>query len=129
MKITITHALAATGYIAENYREGLVPATRISKECNIPKDYLMKILLQLVNAQILRSKRGPGGGLSLARDPEEITMLQIIEVVGGPLMRDMPIAELAHNADFALRMESICTKATEKEMEIYDKAKLSDMLK
>lgn len=129
MKITITHALAATGYIGENYQDGPVLAARISKECNIPKDYLMKILLQLVNAHILKSKRGPGGGSSLACDPKEITMLQIIEAVDGSQIRDIPMAEITNNADFALKMESICTKATEKEMEIYDKAKLSDMLK
>ncbi len=129
MKITTKYAFAIMGYIAENYQDGLVSAKRISKENGIPMDYLMKILLRLVNARILKSKRGPGGGFTLARNPKEISMLQIIEIINGPLIGDLPIAELAHSADFALKMEKICQKATEKEMKIYDKAKLSIMLK
>ena len=129
MKITMTYAFAATAYIAENCQDGPVLAARISKEYDIPLAYLLRILQHLVRAQILVSKRGPRGGFILARDPKEISMLHIIEAVNGPLMRDMPIAKLAYNADFALKMESICTKAIEKEMELYDKAKLSVMLK
>ena len=129
MKTTVTYALAAVAYITENSQDGPVISARISKEYDIPLEYLLKILQELVKAQILRGKRGPRGGFSLARDPKEISMLQIIEAVNGPLMKAMPIAELTHNADFALKMESICTKAIEKEMELYDKAKLSDMLK
>ena len=129
MRVTIAHALAAVGYIAENYRDGLVPASRISKECNIPQDYLMKIILRLVNAGILKSKRGPGGGLTLARNPGEISMLEIIEIIEGPLMRDVPMVELTHNANFALRTKNIYKKAVEKEMKVYDNAKLSKMVK
>ena len=44
-------------------------------------------------------------------------------------MMDMPIAELTENAGFILKMERVCTKALEKEMNIYDEAKISDMLK
>ncbi len=129
MKTTTTYALAAVAYIAENYQDGLISSERISKEHGIPLSYLLRILQNLVKTQILISKRGPRGGFSLARDPKEITMLQIIEAVDGSMMRDLPIAELTNNTDFALNMESICKKATEKEMKIYDKAKLSDMLK
>ena len=129
MKTTVTYALAAVAYITENYQDGPVLSARISKKYDIPQEYLLRILQRLVKAQILISKRGQRGGFTLARDPKEITMLQIIEAVDGPLMKALPMTELAHNADFALKMESICTKATEKEMDIYDKAKLSDMLK
>jgi Rrf2 family protein len=131
MKITatVTHALAATAYIAENYQDGLVSSASISKEYDISPAYVLKILQELIKAQILRSKRGPTGGYTLARDPKDISMLQIIEAVEGQLMRTPPIAELTDSADFALKMESICTKAIEKEIEIFGKAKLSDMLK
>lgn len=129
MKITMAYALAAVAYIAENYQEDLISAARISKECDISAVYLQRILQRLVRVHMLRSKKGPKGGYSLACDPKEITMLQIIEAIDGPLMRDIHMAELAHNANFILKIEKICKKATEKEMEIYDKAKLSDMLK
>ena len=129
MKIAISHALAAISYIAENYQDGPVISARMSKKYGIPLAYLLRVLQHLVKAQILISKKGPRGGYYLARDPKEISMLQIIEAVNGPMMRDQHIAELVDNIDILLKLESICKKATEKEMEIYDKAKLSDMLK
>ena len=129
MNITVTYAFAATVYIAENYQDGPVLSARISKKYDIPPAYLLRILQNLVKAQVLRGKRGPRGGFTLARDPKEISMLQIIEAVDGPLMRALPTVELTPRTDFILKMERIYTKATEKEMEIYDKAKLSDMLK
>jgi DNA-binding IscR family transcriptional regulator len=45
----------------------------------------VKVLAQLVKAGPARSVKGPGGGYSLARVPKEITLLDIIEAVGGPI--------------------------------------------
>ena len=75
------YALIAVGYIAQNYQEGAVLAARVSKEYGIPLEYLLKILQQLVRANVLRSKRGPRGGFFLARPAENITLLEIIEAV------------------------------------------------
>jgi len=130
MKISksVSYALVATGYVAENCQDGHVLSLRISKEYGIPLEYLLKIMQQLVRANVLKSKRGPRGGFSLAHDPKEITMLQIIEAVDGPLIRPLYLSEQTHDTNFALKMEEICKMATKKDMEIYDKAKLSDML-
>lgn len=123
------YALVAVGYIAENYQDGAVLAARVSKEYGIPLEYLLKILQQLVRANVLRSKRGPRGGFFLARDSKEITMLQIIEAVDGPLMSHLHLAEQTHSADFSFRMEDVCKEATESVRKIYDGAKLSEILK
>ena len=130
MKISrsVSYGLVAAGYVAENCQDGPILAARVSKEYGIPLEYLMKIMQQLVRANILRSKRGPRGGFSLARNPKDISMLQIIEAVNGPLMGYLHLSEQTHSADFSIKMEGVCKTATEKEMEIYDKAKLSDML-
>ena len=125
---SIGYALAAVGYIAENQDNGPVMAARVSKEYGISLEYLLKILHLLVRANVLRSKRGPRGGFSLARNPQEITMLQIIEAIDGPLMSHLNLAEQTHSADFSLKMEGICKEATEEARKIYDKAKLSDLL-
>lgn len=130
MKIStsVMYALASAGYIAKNGQDGPVKAATITKEYGIPMDYLQRILLFLVRGKVLKSKRGPRGGFSLACDPKEITILQIFESVDGPLMKDLPMAELTHGAKFSLKMERICKNATEKEMKVYETAKLSDML-
>jgi Rrf2 family protein len=122
------YALVAVGYVADNCQDGPVLAARVSKEYGIPLEYLLKIMQQLVRANVLKSKRGPRGGFTLARDPKDISMLQIIEAVNGPLMGHLHLSEQTHSADFSLKMESACKEAAKKAIEIYDKAKISDMI-
>lgn len=122
------YALVAVGYIAKNYKDGAVLAARISKEYGIPLEYLLKILQQLVRANVLRSKRGPRGGFFLARPAEDITMLQAIEAVDGPMMSHLHLAELTKNAPFSLRMEEVCQRATKDVRAIYEKAKISTLI-
>ncbi|MDR3375200.1 MAG: Rrf2 family transcriptional regulator [Ancalomicrobiaceae bacterium] len=52
---------------------------------NISKKFLDSILLDLRNAGFLKSKKGPGGGYSLAKPAEEILIGPIIRVLDGPL--------------------------------------------
>ena len=122
------YALVAVGFIAQNYQDGAVLAARVSKEYGIPLEYLLKILQQLVRANVLRSKRGPRGGFFLARPAEEITMLEIIEAVDGPLMSHTHLAEQTNNAPFSLKMEEVCESATRQVKDIYKGAKLSNIL-
>ena len=63
------YALLAVGYLAQHQDEGIILSQDIAKKYNIPLEYLLKILQQLVRANILRSKRGPRGGFNLARTP------------------------------------------------------------
>jgi len=83
------YGILAAGYIAKSEKGGIVLSQTISKEYNIPLEYLLKILQQLVRANILRSKRGPRGGFVLSKSPSKITMLEIIEAVDGPLVSQL----------------------------------------
>lgn len=122
------YALVAVGYIAENYKDGAILAARISEEYSIPLEYLLKILQQLVRAGVLRSKRGPRGGFFLARRAEDITLLQIVEAVDGPLMGYLHLAELTKDAPFSLKMEAVCRKASEDVRAIYESSPLSSFI-
>ena len=121
------YALVAVGYIAQHYQDGAVLAQRVSKEYHIPLEYLLKILQQQVRANVLRSKRGPRGGFFLARPAEEITILEIIEAVEGPMASHLHLAEQTQNAPFSLKMEQLCKKAAVSVRDIFTQAKLSDM--
>lgn len=57
----------------------------IASANNIPKKFLDAILLELRNAGMLRSKKGPGGGYALARSPKDIRIGHIIRTLDGPL--------------------------------------------
>ncbi len=122
------YALVAAGYIAQNYQDGAVLASRVSNEYGIPLEYLLKILQQLVRANVLRSKRGPRGGFFLARPAENITLLEIVEAVDGPMVAHLQLAEQTNNAPFSLRMEAVCKQAIEEVKKIYSSAKLSVLL-
>src|SRR4051795_7395064 len=51
----------------------------------IPSRFLVQILLQLKSAGLVHSVRGAAGGYNLAREPEEITLLDVMTVVDGQL--------------------------------------------
>lgn len=130
MKISTTahYGLIAAGYIADQTDEGWVMASTISAKYNIPEAYLLRIMKEMVKANILRSKRGPGGGYLLARPAKEITLLEVVEVAGGPISSQLDMAELTEKVEFSIEMEKVCKKAFERAASILSKAKLSNMV-
>ncbi len=58
----------------------------IAERTALPQPYLEQILLALKGAGLVRSKRGVGGGYVLAREPEEITLAQVVSAVDGPIV-------------------------------------------
>ncbi|MDD2403029.1 MAG: Rrf2 family transcriptional regulator [Victivallaceae bacterium] len=57
----------------------------ISKSQNIPQKYLGRLIISLREAGFVHSVRGVNGGLQLARLPESLTALDIVEAMEGPL--------------------------------------------
>ena len=125
---SIRYALLAVGYIAKHRDQKIVLSQNISKEYDIPLEYLLKILQQLVKTNVLNSKRGPGGGFSLARSLKKITMLQIIEAVDGPMIGQLNLASHGGRDKFNRRTEKAYEKAIAQAKGIFDKTKLSDLV-
>ncbi len=123
------YALLAVGYIAQHQEQSIILSQNIAKEYNIPLEYLLKILQQMVRANVLRSKRGPRGGFSLAKSPKKITMLQIIEAVDGPMVSQLNLAEHAPRERFGIEAEKVYEKAIAQAKSVFEKAKLSDLMK
>ena len=122
------YALLAVGYIAQHQKEGIILSQSVSKKYNIPLEYLLKILQQLVRANVLRSKRGPRGGFSLAKPAKKITLLQIVEAVEGPMISHLNLAEQARGEKFAARAERTYEKAIAQARAVFEKAKIADLL-
>ena len=80
------YALRAILLIAQQPLETVHQIQDLSEKGNIPVKFLEQILLTLRNQGILNSKRGVGGGYSLRRRPSELTVLQIIELLDGPIV-------------------------------------------
>jgi len=79
------YAFRAVLYLAKKGKGEVVEAQEIAGQENIPLRFLLKILRQLGQAGIVKSYRGVGGGFSLARAPEDITLLDVVEAVEGPV--------------------------------------------
>ena len=130
MKISrsTTYALLAVDYIARHQDEKIILSQDISNQYNIPLEYLLKILQQLVRANVLRSKRGPHGGFSLTKAPKNITMLQIIEAVEGPMTGQLNLAEQKGGKRLAAKAEQVYKKAIAQAKAVLSKTKLSDLV-
>jgi Rrf2 family protein len=122
------YGLLAVGYIAKHQEQKIILSQTISKEYDIPLEYLLKILQQLVRANVLRSKRGPRGGFSLARPPKKITMLQIVEAVEGPMISQLNLVEQTRGEKFSVRAEKTYEKAIAQAKSVFEKAKLSTLI-
>lgn len=122
------YGLLAVGYIARHKDEPIILSQTISKQYGIPVEYLLKIMQQLVRANILRSKRGPRGGFSLARPISKITMLDIIEAVEGPIDQSLGLTEQAPREKFAKNAEKTYDQVIAQARNGFKKVKVSDLL-
>src|SRR4029079_12904963 len=75
-----------------------VSAREIATAQSIPQNFLENILAELRRAGIVHTHRGPGGGSSLARPPDRITVGEILLSIDGPLaaVRDLPPEQLVY---------------------------------
>lgn len=79
------YALRVVLFLSEKENGEKVEAKIISECLNIPLRFLLKLLRKLTIAGVLNSYRGVGGGYSLAVDPEEVSMKDVIEIIDGPI--------------------------------------------
>jgi Rrf2 family protein len=79
------YAVRAVLYLAEQGENGRAPTSRIAQEMRIPPSFLAKIVSQLSVAGVVQTSRGARGGVSLARAPKDINLLEVIEAIDGPI--------------------------------------------
>lgn len=79
------YAINALVHLAKAYNEGPISISHIAEAEHIPQKFLEAILLDLKNAGILNSKKGPGGGYYLLRAPEEVNLAQIVRIFDGAI--------------------------------------------
>ncbi|MGM5630284.1 Rrf2 family transcriptional regulator [Apibacter raozihei] len=103
------YALKALIYIARQEEDKSVFSSEISKDENIPKKFLENILRDLKNAQFLTSKRGAKGGYRLNKDPEEVTLIEIIRIMDGPIALLPCVSLMYHQPCDTCSTEENCT--------------------
>ena len=90
--LTITskspYAVRALAELARTGSAGPVPIGEIARRRDIPVQFLEGLFATLRRAGILQSQRGVKGGYSFARQPEEVTVLEVVEALEGRLGAD-----------------------------------------
>jgi len=71
-------------------------AREIAGEMDIPLRYLTQILANLVQHEVLTAEAGPAGGYLLAREPEDITLLEVVEAAEGPIRLEQCVLRGGH---------------------------------
>lgn len=88
------YAVRAVQYLAMLPNGGRAATNIIAREKHIPPSFLAKIVSQLSVAGVVQTSRGARGGVSLARDPKNISLLEVVEAIDGPI----GVNECVHDA-------------------------------
>ena len=81
------YALRALSYLGQQApEEGRMSAKEIAEEQKIPIRFLLKIMRQLMYEGIVKSYRGNSGGYALAKPPQDITLLDVVEALEGKII-------------------------------------------
>ncbi|MDH7599889.1 MAG: Rrf2 family transcriptional regulator [Sedimentisphaerales bacterium] len=79
------YALRAVLILAQQYQSGHLPAATIARRQHVSVHLTSKLLQRLQQAGIVRSQMGAAGGFRLARDPSQISVLDVVEAIQGRL--------------------------------------------
>jgi Rrf2 family protein len=79
------YALRAMIYLAKLDPTQRAATSQIAVEQRIPPSFLAKIISQLSIAGLIHTSRGARGGVSMARSPEEVSVLEVVEAIDGPI--------------------------------------------
>jgi Rrf2 family protein len=94
----------------------------------VPEDFLAKILKTLVDQGLVKSARGPHGGYALGRRPADISFLDVIEAVEGPVALNVCLdGDDACGRSGTCTMVSVWKAGQERMLDVYRQAKLSEL--
>ena len=103
------YALKALTELGRSGDAGPVPIGELARRRDVPVQFLEQLFATLRRAGVLKSQRGVKGGYSFARDASTITVLEIVELLDGPVGRDSEgvFAEAAAAARSVLEQTTI----------------------
>lgn len=116
--------------LALHYGKGPIALKEIAKRQEISEKYLWQLIVPLKIAGLINSTRGPQGGYTLSKEPSEITLRDIINVLDGPLC----IVDCVDKPTICSRSETCVTRnvwaeVSDKISEVLGSITLEDMIK
>ena len=128
------YGLHALIHLARRYSQGYILIADLAEAEKISKKFLETILLDLKKSGLLHSKKGKGGGYTLARPPDQIHLGQVIRILEGPLAPVSCVSQTMYRKCDECRDEKFCgirlvmKDVREAMANILDKTSLSDIL-
>lgn len=122
------YALHAAAYLAAQRSDEPLASHTIAEARGIPARFLLKVLQHLVEAGLLHSVKGPRGGYQLARLASEITLLEILEAVEGPIEGETPPLYKEDDTPLTPRLDDICREAAEQAAKVFARVRLSQLV-
>lgn len=125
----IDYALRAVIHLAnEEASERACTVGEIAARERVPRQFLEKIVQELIHKGLVRSQRGPRGGYVLARPPDQVTFRHVIEAVEGPISLNACTGE---HADCSLLgacgMERVWREGQRRVMELFERTTIADV--
>jgi Rrf2 family protein len=124
---TVAYAVRATLQLAKSDAATPVPCSQLAANGNMPERFLLQILRSLVTHGILRSTRGVDGGYALVRSPDEVSLLEVIEAIEGPLNTGEPLTA-GMSEESQLRLQDALRTVTDHSRRQLEAIKLSQLL-
>src|SRR5262249_55577419 len=130
MKLTraSAYALQALAFLASRDAGDPVTSQHMAEADHSPERFLLKVLRPLVSAGLLRSLKGPHGGYRLARPADRITLLEILEAVGGPIRGEAPQLNNKAGAPLDARLQVVCDRVAEHARKTFEQVRLSELV-
>ena len=82
------YAVLALAELGRNSGSEPVPIGELASRREVPVQFLEQLFAVLRRAGIINSQRGVKGGYRFARDPATVTVLEVVELLDGPMGRD-----------------------------------------
>jgi len=124
----VDYGLRAVIYLSRQDPERCCSITEISKEQNVPKKFLEKIIQDLMRRGLIKSKRGSCGGYMLARVPDKISFYEVIEALDGPIaVNACMIDEISCDQLPRCTMVGVWIEIQQKVTEVFTRTTLADL--
>jgi Rrf2 family protein len=124
-----SYALQAVVIMAREKNKQPMASHLMAEARGIPERFLLKVLKPLVSAGHLRSMKGPHGGYVLARPSNEITVLDIVEAVDGPIRGHVGFQPGRTGAALTRKLDDICRAVADQQRRMLKKVTIADLAK
>lgn len=122
------YSIRALLHLAERHPAPVVSKQEICDAAGVTPAFLTKILQPLIRAGLVRSKRGVAGGFCLARDPEKLTLLDVMRAADEPMTLNLCLlSEHACERTCECPVHDLWTEARERIEEVFSRRTLADL--